>query len=487
MGQEIFPIVINTHYIFSNYATDMSMHVPTITRTCSLAATAFIVAVFCSAPVAQASSLSTNWNMGSVWEGSSGSLAHHAPQQSRANTTTANGRLTVFWSEASNLVAGDTNDVSDLFLFDRTTKVTQRINIGKDGAQGNGHTRSATISADGRYIGFTSSATNTALGPQCISGYGCTFAGVLDRKTGALTLGSVNTAGQLIPLSNDFRPIQQVPPAIISSDGKLLLITAVAADTTTDVYVRNVQTNVTSQANLDSNGQRSRWGVHDSSISGDGRYVTFTTVSPMVPEDTNGVTDVYVRDLQLSRTQLISRAHGTNRAAHGSSDSANISSNGSRVVYRSLSNNIVPGVTDFVSDIFMYNMHTGITKRVTLSRDNNQSNGDSYNPSITADGSHIAFLSEASNISRFDVPGVDIFLYYDVAQITRRIVPPKANDATQSLYPPVISADGKNIVYQLYNRSNTNPAANAYGIYLNYDPVAHIPFYDREDILDLFP
>lgn len=450
---------------------------------------ALTVALFSSTsvPAVQASSLSTNWNMASVWEGPSGSLAHHAPRQSRANTATANGQLAVFWSEANNLVAGDTNQVSDLFLFNRITKVTQRINIGVGGMQGNGHTRSATISADGRFIGFTTSATNTMLGPQCVSGYGCTFAGVLDRTTGTITLASLDTAGQLIPLVNDYRPIQQVPPAMISSDGSRLLMATSAVNATTHLYVRNLHTNTTVQADLDTDGQPTQWGVQDASISGNGRYVVLTTVSSLVPEDTVGTSDIYVRDLQDSRTQLISRAHGSSGAAHGSSDSANISSDGSRVVYRSLANDIVPGTPDSVSDIFVYNMQANSTNRISVPRYGSQPNGNSYDPSITADGSHIAFLSDASNLSRIDAPGKDIFLHYNSAQIIRRVPPPPANGMLQSLYPPVISNDGKNITYQLYVRSNTNQAANAYGVYLHYDPVTHIPFYDSGDILDLLP
>lgn len=460
-----------------------------ILRKTSLFSAALGAALIVFAPAAQASSLSVNWTMASIWEGESGQLASHRPLQSRSNTTTADGRLAVFWAEAGNLVAGDTNNVSDIFMFDRVTKVTQRLNIGSGGEQGNGHTRNATISADGRFVGFTTLATNTAAGPQCIPGHDCAFSGVLDRSTGAITVASKNANGQLLPVTYGVRPIITMHPAIISGDGQSFLFSVTpqaSADRTQDIFVRNVTTGEVNQINLQSNGQPADRAASGPSISNDGRRVAFSTGAALLPTDTNGTFDVYMRDVVQGSTSLVSHAHQSQMAANNTSEAANISGNGQFVVFKSVATNLSPEGNTGVGQIFLYNTQTNGMKQVSVGRSGEQSNGPSYDPSISADGSHITFMSNASNLVGGDTRDLDLFLYYHQAGITRKIKLPPRPDVQMALQgAPVINGDGKAITYLLFTRSQTNPAFNAYGIYFNYDPVSHIPFYDPEDILDL--
>lgn len=432
-----------------------------------------------------ASSLSANWIMGGVWEGPSGSLAHHAPQQSRANTVTADGRLAVFWSEAGNLVAGDTNNSSDIFIFDRVAKLTQRLNLGAGGAQSNGHTRNVTISADGRYVGFTTAATNTAAGPQCIPGHDCVFSGVLDRTTGAITVGSKDSSGQLMPVTYGIRPITTMHTAIISGDGKSLLFGATSpSERAPDIFVRDIAAGTTKQANVSDQGVRSQSGVYDPTISSDGRFVAFSTASSLSPEDDNTRSDVYVRDMFQAKTKVISLPVGD------ASESAVISGNGQFVVYKAYAAGL-PGSPSGISNIYLYNIQNGSTKQISNAKFGGRPNGSSDNPSITADGSHITFTSTASNLVRAgqqDTSDTDIFLYYNNSGITRIIkLPPRTDVEMFVMGSPVINGNGKAVTYQLYTRSASNPAANAYYIYFNYDPVSNIPFYDPEDRLDLLP
>lgn len=458
-----------------------------ILRKAPLFLAALTTTLFLFAQAAQASSLSANWTMASVWEGPNGQLASHGPLQSRANTTTADGRLAVFWALAGNLVSGDTNNVSDIFIFDRITKITQRVNIGAGGTQGNGHTRNVTISADGRYIGFTTLSTNTAAGPQCVPGYDCAFSGVLDRTTGAITVGSKNSSGQLMPVTYGIRPIITMHPAIISGDGKSFLFSVTsqtATDQTPDVFVRNLTTGVVTQANVKNNGQSSDKGAIDPSISNDGRFVVFSSRVILTP-DTNATFDVFLRDMAQGSTMLVSHANQSQAAANDGSQSANISGNGQFVVFRSFASNILAGGNPSIGNIFLYDRQTSNTRQI-MARHGEHPNGTSYNPSISADGSHITFMSNASNLARADTPNLDMFLYYNRADITRKInLPPRTDVEMILLGAPVINADGKAITYLLYTRSPTNQAFNAHGVYFNYDPVSHIPFYDPGDILDL--
>ncbi|HEU5187611.1 MAG TPA: hypothetical protein VFT87_03850 [Candidatus Saccharimonadales bacterium] len=455
----------------------------------SLFSAALAATLFTFAPAAQASSLSTNWNMASIWEGPGGELASHSPLQSRANTSTADGRLTVFWALANNLVPGDTNNASDIFIFDRITKMTQRVNIGAGNTEGNGHTRNATISADGRYIGFTTLATNTAAGPQCIPGHDCAFSGVLDRTTGAITVASKdNSTGQLMPVTLGVRPIVTMHPAIISGDGHSFLFSVTsqtATDQTPDIFVRNLITGVVTQANVKNNGQPSDKGALDPSISDDGRFVVFSSMVILTP-DANGTFDVFMRDMVQGTTKLVSHAHQSRTTANDGSQSAKISGNGQLIVFKSFASNLVAGGNLGNGSIFLYDRQTDTTRQI-MARRGEQPNDSSSYPSISADGSHITFMSNASNFTHADTRDIDMFLHYTRALITRKIKLPPRTDVEMTLMgTPVINADGKAISYLFYTRSPINPALNSYGASLNYDPVSHIPFYDPGDIVDIF-
>jgi hypothetical protein len=479
---------VNSSYIFVGYILGVNTRKP---RKALKVITMLLVALVLPASSAGASSLSANWIMGGVWEGPSGSLAHHAPQQSRTNTVTADGRLAVFWSEAGNLVAGDTNNSSDIFIFDRITKVTQRLNLGAGGTQSNGHTRNVTISADGRYLGFTTAATNTAVGPQCIPDHDCVFSGVLDRTTGAITVGSKDSSGQLMPVTYGIRPITTMHTTIISGDGKSLLFSATSPiERVPDIFVRNLAANTTSQVNVNGQGVRSQRGVYDPTISTDGRFVTFSTASSLASEDDNSLPDVYVRDMLQAKTKVVSIEHNGHYPVGNTSESAAISGNGQFVVYKAYTTGL-PGSPNDISNIYLYNMQNGSTKQISNAKFGSRPDGSSDNPSITADGSHITFTSAASNLVRAgqrDTSDIDIFLYYNNSGITRIIKLPSRTDVEMFVMgSPVINGNGKAITYQLYTRSANNPAANAHYIYFNYDPVSNIPFYDPEDRLDLLP
>ena len=146
-------------------------------------------------------------------------------------------------------------------------------------------------------------------------------------------------------------------------------------------------------------------------ISADGRYVAFgSDASNLVPGDTNGTSDVFVRDLRSGTTQRVSVAtDGTQ--ANGDSDSPAISADGRYVAFASYASNLVPGDTNGTADVFVRDLRSGTTRRVSVATDGTQANGDSGSPAISADGRYVAFESDASNL----VPGdtnhcVDVFV-----------------------------------------------------------------------------
>ena len=149
------------------------------------------------------------------------------------------------------------------------------------------------------------------------------------------------------------------------------------------------------------------------SISSDGRFVAFESyASNLVPGDTNGLPDSFVRDRQTGQTTRVSvdsaGLEGNDRSHHYS----NISSDGRFVAFGSFASNLVPGDTNSKTDIFVHDQQTGQTTRVSVDSAGLQGNDTSYLPSISSDGRFVAFMSYASNLVLGDTNGLpDVFVH----------------------------------------------------------------------------
>jgi Tol biopolymer transport system component len=210
----------------------------------------------------------------------------------------ANGRYVVFESEAGNLVSGDTNEGYDIFVHDRETGQTTRVSVAPDGTQANQESFSPAISADGRYVVFSSRASNLASGDT--NGNSDIF--VHDRKTGQNILVSVVSDGTQANGSSDH--------PTLSADGRYVAFesgaTNLVEDDTNeewDIFVHDRETGQTTRASVASDGtqgnRRSGGNIYHrtSVISADGRHVAFESeATNLVEGDTNDVTDVFVRD-----------------------------------------------------------------------------------------------------------------------------------------------------------------------------------------------
>ncbi len=216
----------------------------------------------------------------------------------------ADGRFVVFSSEATNLVSEDTNSVLDVFVRDRESGETSRVSVAADGAQGDGWSYIPSISTDGRFIVFASGASNLVAGD--LNGYEDVF--VHDRQSGEISLVSVASDGT----QGDF--YSQLPT--ISSDGRFVAFESnasnlVAGDTnhTADVFVHDRQSGDTWMVSVSSGAAQGDDWSYDPYISSDGRTVVFTSdASNLVDDDINNTPDVFVHDLQTSQTQLVSLA-----------------------------------------------------------------------------------------------------------------------------------------------------------------------------------
>ena len=325
---------------------------------------------------------------------------------SNAPVLSADGRYVAFVSLASNLVIGDTNNTWDIFVHDRQTGVTERVSINSSDAQANGGSEYPSVSADGRYVVFESYASNLVSGGNSVRNIY-----LRDRQTG-VTERISTTPGGILPNNGS-------ESASISADGRYVAFRSrasnlVTGDTnnTEDIFVYDRQLGVTERVSVDSGGAQTNNASQSPSISGDGRYATFSSdASNLVSGDTNGMRDIFVHDRQTGLTERVS-VDSSGTEANSNSDSSCISSDGRYVSFASNASNLVGSDTNNLTDIFIHDRETGITERVSVDSSDVQANGNSTSPSITADGQFVAFTSGASNLVSDDNNyAYDIFLH----------------------------------------------------------------------------
>src|SRR5260221_597397 len=223
--------------------------------------------------------------------GAQGNSSHTAFQFC---SISAGGRFVAFQSDADNLVAGDTNGVQDVFLRDRRSGTTERVSLDSAGTQGNYSSYYPSISTDGRFVAFASGATN--LVPGDTNGAQDVF--VRDRQTGTTERVSVDSAGT--------QGNGNSLGSSISADGRFVAFGSAASNliagdpnATNDVFVHDFLNGTGDRRGLASYPTRATSDLCFPSISADGRFVAFRgNASNLVPGDTNGWPDVFVRDRQ---------------------------------------------------------------------------------------------------------------------------------------------------------------------------------------------
>jgi archaellum component FlaF (FlaF/FlaG flagellin family) len=386
----------------------------------------------------------------------------------------ADGRFVVFGSWATDLVPGDTNGVHDEFVHDRQTHTTELVSIGADGAPANNFSCYIALSATGRYVAFRSSATNLVKGDTSGVADGLF---VRDRTARVTTRVSVSSSG--VPADNVDRNLA------ISADGRYVAFgssfSLVPGDTngTYDVFVRDRQAGTTERVSLSSSGAQGNGPSLVAGISSNGRYVSFASdATNLVRGDTNGATDIFVRDRQNKRTERVSVSSGGvqgNLASGNGSGFYGISSgwitgDGHYVIFFSEANNLVPGDTNGQMDVFVRNRQTHTTERVNISSNGAQAkadgdpDGDGLAPggyvgqgrTITQDGRYVTFFSTAANLAPGDTNGntYDVYVRDRVAHVTTRVnISSNGIEGESSSYFPTLSGDGS---YILFNSPSAN-------------------------------
>src|SRR5205823_5627817 len=187
----------------------------------------------------------------------------------------------------------------------------------------------------------------------------------------------------------------------------------------------------------------------DASISSDGNKVAFlSNASDLVDGDTNGKDDIFVRNIRMGVTTRASvDSGGGNTNDH--STNPDISADGHVVAFASLASDLVQGDTNGFPDVFVRNLVAGTTTRVSVDTAGGDADNSSFDPSISADGRYVAFVSYASDLVAGDANGkADIFVRDLVAGTTvRASVDTAGGDPNNFSDSPDISADGRRIAF----------------------------------------
>ncbi len=356
----------------------------------------------------------------------------------------ADGRYAVFDSLASNLVTGDTNGGRDVFVRDLWGDTTERVSVSTGGAQGNDESAGLSASADGHYVAFHSLASN--LVPGDTNGTLDVFVhdlwGHTTERVSVATGGAQGNGWSEFPsISADGRYVA------FGSDASNL----VPGDTNgiRDIFVHDLWGHTTERVSVATGGAQGNGLAERPSISADGRDVAFASdASNLVPGDTNGIRDVFVRHLLDSKTELVSVATG-GAQGNGVSSFVSISADGHYVAFRSDASNLVPGDTNGTRDVFVRDLLESKTELVSVATGGALGNGVSTWPSISADGRFVAFRSDASNLVLGDTNGVrDVFVRDRLGDATERVsvatCGAEGNGASGELS---ISADGRYVVF----------------------------------------
>lgn len=315
----------------------------------------------------------------------------------------ADGRFVAFSSRSDNLVEGDTTIWKDVFVHDMLTGKTERVSVSNDGVQGNDRSVNPIISADGRYVAFDSLASNLVAGDNNHSN----DVFVHDLYTGATTRMS---------LRNDAQDQDTfIFPAFLqsmSADGRFLVFASANAhwigydnNYESDIFVFDRQAGYAERVSISSNGTQSDAGSNEASISADGRMVAFSSYATnLIDGESNHSGGIYVHDRQIGETKLVS-VSSDGIPGNGGSSFPEISANGRYVSFISESNNLVAGDNNGIADVFIHDLQTGYTELISTSTSGIQVDGTLTSLAVSADGRYVTFTSNATTLINEDTHG----------------------------------------------------------------------------------
>ncbi|PHS14845.1 MAG: hypothetical protein COA78_05540 [Blastopirellula sp.] len=370
--------------------------------------------------------------------------------ESMANSVSNDGRYVVYVSPASNLIANDTNNSSDVFLYDHQNDQTHLISKNSFGEQANKVSYAPSISDDGRFIVFTSSATN--LSPFATRGRLNVFLHDFILGTTQLVSKSFDglTEGNSVSIDST-----------ISADGSLIVFDSYASnlvpgdtENSDDIFLYNVAQDSISRISIELAENENEVYKYNFSISDNNQYLFFQSNSSLlVGNDTNASTDLF--RYQISNGNIIRVSLGTGGVeAIGNSVNTSVSADGNSLVFESRAGNLTS--KEFVgAGVFYRDIISDTTKLISVNNNGDPSDRGASLPSINADGTLVTFMSSAGNLTEnTNNFGLGVFLH-DLSNSTTSLISMNSNGdyPNQRSDFATISSDGSTVVF-VSNASN---------------------------------
>lgn len=257
----------------------------------------------------------------------------------------ASGRYIAYESGVTDIVAGDLNGKTDVFVFDRTTNSTVLASLTVTGVQANQNCTSAALSPDGRFVAFVTTATNLdplATGPS-------SQVYVKDLQTGVLFLASQSSLGVAGDNSSS-DPHMSANGCVVFLSYALNLVPVVGGG----IYLRNFQTNQTERVSVNDAGTPPNNSAYSPDISADGRFVVFESTATNLDFGANpGAWQIFLRDRVNSTTRTVSLSSAGQASNAQGAINSTISADGRVVVFESMATNLVPNDTNGTTDVFL--------------------------------------------------------------------------------------------------------------------------------------
>ena len=322
------------------------------------------------------------------------------------------GRLLVYEASANSGSAGRI-----IVLRDRWTGVARTIEPPSEPI--NNSCRHGTISADGRTVVFTSAATNAANGPDANGTAEDVYR--FDVPSAAVSRVSVATDGRQPPDGSSFAPTVSADGRYIAFSSTAPLDGVVATTPPgsrpmVNVYMRDLTLSVTTRVSMRPDGALPNGSSYDAAISGDGRWVAFVSdASDLVRDDRNRAPDVFLFDAKSRTTELVSRSEAGG-SANGASTHPAMSTAGTVMAFQSDASDLTctrrcaPAARDInlVADVYTFDRRTRLVRRISTGRASWAE--PSIGPALDGIGAVVAFSSRHPRDSSDEEDDFDLFV-----------------------------------------------------------------------------
>jgi len=364
---------------------------------------------------------------------------------SRNAAVNATGRMVAFESLAGDLIDGDNNNSSDVFVKDLKSGNVAIASITQSGKLGDASSYAPSLSATGRYVAFYSNAGNFVAQDDNLQ------ADVFfkDMKTGRLSLVSCAEDGTLGNKAS-YNPK-------LSADGGSVVFFSYATNLVAggsngypQVFVKRIASGQVVQVSSTADDTQANGESYYPTISANGNFVVFESAATnLTAGDSNGSYDIFRKNLTTGLVERVS-VSGSGKQANGDSFGAAVSANGRYIAFHSHATNLVGGDDNAAADVFVKDMASGKVVRISLANGGLEADGDSSAATISNDGRFVSFMSDADNLIEQDLNGKsDVFLKdRKTGQLTRVSANAQAWESDGVSRLPAISGNGRFLVFE---------------------------------------